>query len=175
MSSWGLCIFCCHSPTGWCMPLLPLDSWCNNFSPFAAWPGLVWLGGDTFTRVRVTCTYMWLCCFVPMTVSTWYVVHVWWLALFGGCPTRSRALHASFSGRSASSITLCPGWRGMKLVCNMPSWFTVLVRSAKKLLTPIYLQWVITDARHDSTANAYHTTVPCMTGSYVTRLNTFAD
>ena len=26
-------------------------------------------------------------------------------------------------------------------------------------------QWVITDARHDSTANAYHTTVPCMTGS----------
>lgn len=29
------------------------------------------------------------------------------------------------------------------------------------------VQWVITDARHDSTANAYHTTVPCMTGSYV--------
>lgn len=27
-----------------------------------------------------------------------------------------------------------------------------------------YLQWVITDARHDSTANAYHTTVPCLSG-----------
>jgi hypothetical protein len=27
------------------------------------------------------------------------------------------------------------------------------------------LQWVITDARHDSTANAYHTTVPCLSGS----------
>ena len=26
------------------------------------------------------------------------------------------------------------------------------------------LQWVITDARHDSTANAYHTTVPCLSG-----------
>ena len=25
-------------------------------------------------------------------------------------------------------------------------------------------QWVITDARHDSTANAYHTTVPCLAG-----------
>ena len=29
------------------------------------------------------------------------------------------------------------------------------------------VQWVITDARHDSTANAYHTTVPCMSGRYV--------
>ena len=27
-----------------------------------------------------------------------------------------------------------------------------------------YLQWVMTDARHDSTANAYHTTVPCISG-----------
>uniref|UniRef100_A0A1X7USZ7 Mutator-like transposase domain-containing protein n=1 Tax=Amphimedon queenslandica TaxID=400682 RepID=A0A1X7USZ7_AMPQE len=26
-------------------------------------------------------------------------------------------------------------------------------------------EWVITDARHDSTANAYHTTVPCLSGS----------
>ena len=25
-------------------------------------------------------------------------------------------------------------------------------------------QWVIMDARHDSTANAYHTTVPCLSG-----------
>ena len=25
-------------------------------------------------------------------------------------------------------------------------------------------QWVITDARHDSTTNAYHTTVPCLSG-----------
>ena len=31
----------------------------------------------------------------------------------------------------------------------------------------IYTQWVITDARHDSTANAYHTTVPCLSGRYV--------
>ena len=29
------------------------------------------------------------------------------------------------------------------------------------------LQWVITDARHDSTANAYHSTVPCLSGRYV--------
>ena len=29
-----------------------------------------------------------------------------------------------------------------------------------------YMQWVITDARHDSTANAYHTTVPCLSGRY---------
>ena len=27
-------------------------------------------------------------------------------------------------------------------------------------------QWGITDARHDSTANAYHTTVPCLSGRY---------
>ena len=27
-------------------------------------------------------------------------------------------------------------------------------------------QWVITDARHDSTANAFHTTVPCLSGRY---------
>ena len=27
-----------------------------------------------------------------------------------------------------------------------------------------FSQWVITDARHDSTANAYHTTVPCLSG-----------
>eukprot|EP00731_Ephydatia_muelleri_P008112 Em0004g450a len=26
-------------------------------------------------------------------------------------------------------------------------------------------EWVITDARHDSTSNAYHSTVPCMAGS----------
>ena len=25
-------------------------------------------------------------------------------------------------------------------------------------------EWVITDARHDSTSNAYHTTVPCLSG-----------
>ena len=30
----------------------------------------------------------------------------------------------------------------------------------------VSLQWVITDARHDSTANAYHTTVPCLSGRY---------
>lgn len=29
-----------------------------------------------------------------------------------------------------------------------------------------YLQWVIIDARHDSTANAYHTTVPCLSGRF---------
>ena len=33
------------------------------------------------------------------------------------------------------------------------------------LLSP--LQWVIVDARHDSTANAYHTTVPCLSGRYM--------
>ena len=27
-------------------------------------------------------------------------------------------------------------------------------------------QWVITDARHDSTANAFHTTVPCLSGRW---------
>jgi hypothetical protein len=26
-------------------------------------------------------------------------------------------------------------------------------------------EWVITDARHDSTANAFHTTVPCLSRS----------
>lgn len=31
-------------------------------------------------------------------------------------------------------------------------------------LCNVMLQWVITDARHDSTANAYHTTVPCLAG-----------
>ena len=29
-----------------------------------------------------------------------------------------------------------------------------------------YLQWVITDARHDSMANAYHTIVPCLSGRF---------
>ena len=32
-----------------------------------------------------------------------------------------------------------------------------------KCITMLF-QWVITDARHDSTANAYHTTVPCLSG-----------
>ena len=27
-------------------------------------------------------------------------------------------------------------------------------------------QWVMTDARHDSTSNAYHTTVVCITGRF---------
>ena len=27
-------------------------------------------------------------------------------------------------------------------------------------------QWVMTDARHDSTSNAYHTTVACISGRY---------
>ena len=31
----------------------------------------------------------------------------------------------------------------------------------------LFVQWVITDARHDSTANAYHTTVPCLSGRCV--------
>ena len=31
----------------------------------------------------------------------------------------------------------------------------------------VYVQWVITDARHDSTANAFHTTVPCLSGRYI--------
>ena len=31
-----------------------------------------------------------------------------------------------------------------------------------------FIQWVITDARHDSSANAFHTTVPCMSGRYAT-------
>ena len=29
------------------------------------------------------------------------------------------------------------------------------------------VKWVITDARHDSTANAYHSTVPCLSGRYM--------
>ena len=28
------------------------------------------------------------------------------------------------------------------------------------------IQWVITDARHDSTANTYHTAVPCLSGRF---------
>ena len=28
----------------------------------------------------------------------------------------------------------------------------------------LFLQWVITDAWHDSTANAYHTTLSCLSG-----------
>ncbi|KAL5502884.1 hypothetical protein EMCRGX_G009733 [Ephydatia muelleri] len=37
------------------------------------------------------------------------------------------------------------------------------VDSARRILFPD--EWVITDARHDSSANAYHSTVPCMAGS----------
>lgn len=29
---------------------------------------------------------------------------------------------------------------------------------------PPFMQWVMTDARHDSCVNAYHTTVPCIAG-----------
>ena len=29
------------------------------------------------------------------------------------------------------------------------------------------IKWVITDARHDSTANAYHSTVPCLSGRFL--------
>ena len=32
------------------------------------------------------------------------------------------------------------------------------------IMSLILFKWVITDARHDSTANAYHTTVPCLAG-----------
>ena len=32
-------------------------------------------------------------------------------------------------------------------------------------------QWVITDARHDSTANAFHTTVPCLSGRWPYYMN----
>ncbi len=28
----------------------------------------------------------------------------------------------------------------------------------------LFFQWVITDVRHNSTANAFHTTVPCLSG-----------
>ena len=38
-------------------------------------------------------------------------------------------------------------------------------RNATLSLVWSYLQWVMTDARHDSTANAYHTTVPCISGT----------
>ena len=41
-----------------------------------------------------------------------------------------------------------------------------MVINAAKFLDPCLNmpEWVITDARHDSTANAYHTTVPCLSG-----------
>ena len=32
---------------------------------------------------------------------------------------------------------------------------------------------MITDARHDSTSNAYHTTVPCLSGRYILYRNNF--
>ena len=35
------------------------------------------------------------------------------------------------------------------------------------------IQWVMTDARHDSTSNAFHTTVPCITGRYKVHVNEF--
>ena len=38
-------------------------------------------------------------------------------------------------------------------------------RNATLSLVWSYLHWVMTDARHDSTANAYHTTVPCISGT----------
>ena len=34
------------------------------------------------------------------------------------------------------------------------------------LLDLRFKQWVITDARHDSTSNAFHTTVPCLSGRW---------
>ncbi|KAL5464082.1 hypothetical protein EMCRGX_G033042 [Ephydatia muelleri] len=36
-------------------------------------------------------------------------------------------------------------------------------------------EWVITDARHDSTSNAYHTTVPCLAGSTLSGLPLYLD
>ena len=40
---------------------------------------------------------------------------------------------------------------------------TVLLCLLQSILFPP--QWVICDARHDSTSNAYHTTVPCLMGT----------
>ena len=39
--------------------------------------------------------------------------------------------------------------------------------SALVLCTTYLPQWVITDAHHDSTTNAFHTTVPCLAGRYI--------
>lgn len=49
----------------------------------------------------------------------------------------------------------------------------VLVLCLNKILFSPQIQWVITDARHDSTANAYHTTVPCLSGRFVSRTFNF--
>ena len=35
------------------------------------------------------------------------------------------------------------------------------------------IQWVMTDACHDSTSNAFHTTVPCITGRYKVHVHEF--
>lgn len=42
----------------------------------------------------------------------------------------------------------------------------VIIMYSEYVITCV-IQWVITDARHDSTANAFHTTVPCLSGRFV--------
>ena len=53
-------------------------------------------------------------------------------------------------------------------VKNLPQYTTEKgeVSHALFFLSMNHFQWVITDARHDSIANAYHTTVLCLSGKY---------
>ena len=57
-------------------------------------------------------------------------------------------------GGGEGIAALCPGWRGWTIHVYILLWQVQLLSS----------QWVITDALQDSTANAYHTTVPCLSG-----------
>ena len=44
-------------------------------------------------------------------------------------------------------------------------WYVLVVNIGfHSLVYILTLYWIMTDARHDSTANAYHTTVVCISG-----------
>ena len=61
----------------------------------------------------------------------------------------------------------------VKAMPDYPTKGEVILQLHFVIFVTYYLKWTIIDAWHDSTANAYHTTVPCLSGKFV--INRYVD
>ena len=59
-----------------------------------------------------------------------------------------------------------PWWQQWKKLKDCHIMQIITVSEAIHNIVFYIIQWVITDARHESTANAYHKNVPCIAGRY---------
>ena len=66
--------------------------------------------------------------------------------------------------RAVAEVKVLPEYATNGKVCILGHALTLLVRLLQRVYTA-----VITDGRHDSTAKAFHTTVPCLSGRYLER------